>query len=66
MYILYYYYILYITSMDHTYGTGYGNYLHLETGSMEEGKEGRLESKQLTQVNEKGDCFMFWYYLAHR
>lgn len=53
-------------SMDHTYGSEYGNYVHLKTGSMQSGKIAKLESPELNQINVDGDCFQFWYFLHGR
>jgi hypothetical protein len=53
-------------SVDHTYGSGYGNYVHLKTGDMEMGKTAKLESQEMEQINGDGDCFQFWYFLHGR
>ena len=58
--------IIVLCSVDHTYGTEYGNYAHLKTGNMEMGQTASLLGPELNQVNENGDCFQFWYFLHGR
>ena len=50
-------------SVDHSYGSSWGNYIQLSTGSMEAGSVASVVSPALSPINIQGDCFLFWYFL---
>ena len=53
-------------SVDHTYGTGFGNYLHMDGSHMESGQRAILRSPLIQgQVHPDGDCFQFWFFLRY-
>ena len=53
-------------SLDHTYGTGFGNYLHMDGSHMESGQRAVLRSPLLQgQVHPDGDCFQLWFFLHY-
>ena len=52
--------------MDHTYGTGFGNYLHMDGSDMQSGQRAILRSPLIDgQVHPDGDCFQFWFFLHY-
>ena len=52
--------------LDHTYGSQWGNYLHLATGKMMQQEAAEIISPTLEIANEEGICFQFWYFLNGR
>ena len=64
--ILYKLFLTFFCSLDHTYGTGFGNYLHMDGSHMESGQRAILRSPLIQgQVHPDGDCFQFWFFLHY-
>ena len=61
-----YFILIFLCSLDHTYGTGFGNYLHMDGSDMQSGQRAILRSPLIDgQVHPEGDCFQFWFFLHY-
>ena len=49
-------------SADHTYGSEYGNCVHLKTVILDKVQTAELQSSEMDHVNGNGDCFQFFVF----